>query len=261
MRIGNDKKFEKRKRKAERDFIQHNTTHHSIRSNFIKMQETRQEETMQEEFSSSESDDEMETEEPKRFAPLSENNNKSANAKVETRKVIIPLHRMTPLKDNWTKIYTPLVEHMKLQVRVNPRSKKLELRLSDQTPAVGYLQKGVDFVQAFMLGFEVDDAVALLRIDDLFVESFDVEDVKSLKGEHLSRAIGRIAGTDGKTKFTIENVTKTRIVLADRKIHILGSFGNIRIARDAVCDLILGSPPGKVYAKLRTVASRSKERF
>ena len=45
-----------------------------------------------------------------------------------------------------------------------------------------------------------------------------------------------------------------------RKIHILGSFQNIKIARDAIVSLILGSPPGKVYAGLRTVASRMRQR-
>lgn len=60
----------------------------------------------------------------------------------------------------------------------------------------------------------------------------------------------------GKTKFTIENSTRTRIVVADTKINILGSFQNIRVARDAICSLIMGSPPGKVYSKLRSVCSR-----
>jgi RNA-binding protein PNO1 len=45
-----------------------------------------------------------------------------------------------------------------------------------------------------------------------------------------------------------------------RKIHILGSFQNIKIARDAIVALILGSPPGKVYAGLRTVSARMKQR-
>ena len=45
-----------------------------------------------------------------------------------------------------------------------------------------------------------------------------------------------------------------------RKIHILGSFQNIKVARDAIVSLILGSPPGKVYAGLRTVSSRMRQR-
>ncbi|PSS05215.1 pre-rRNA-processing protein [Coniella lustricola] len=196
-----------------------------------------------------------------RFAPSSSKAADAAMVRIEHRKVPIPPHRMTPLKAAWPKIYPPLVEHLKLQCRMNMKSKSVELRTSKVTSDTGAIQKGADFVRAFALGFDVDDAIALLRLDDLYIETFEIKDVKTLQGDHLARAIGRIAGKDGKTKYAIENASRTRIVLADSKIHILGGFKNTRIARESVVSLILGKPPGKVYNGLRTVSARMKERF
>ncbi|CAH0717697.1 unnamed protein product, partial [Brenthis ino] len=182
-------------------------------------------------------------------------------SKVNMRKVAVPAHRYTPLRENWLKIFTPIVEHLLLQVRFNTKSRNVEIKVGPETKDIANLQKAADFVRAFIYGFDVEDALALLRLDDLFVESFEIKDVKTLQGDHLGRAIGRLAGKAGRTKFTIENVTKTRIVLADSKIHILGSYQNIALARRAICNLIMGSPPSKVYGNLRNVAKRVAERF
>ncbi|KAK4121712.1 hypothetical protein N657DRAFT_647906 [Parathielavia appendiculata] len=182
--------------------------------------------------------------------------------RAETRKIPIPPNRMSALKSNWSKIYPPLVDHCKLQVRMNIKEKRVELRSSKFTASNDALQMGADFVSAFAMGFDIDDAIALLRLDSLYIQSFDIKDVRQTLGpDALGRAIGRIAGKDGKTKFAIENATKTRIVLAGSRVHILGAFENIGMARESIVSLVLGAQPGKVYNNLRIIASRMKERF
>jgi RNA-binding protein PNO1 len=176
------------------------------------------------------------------------------------RKIPIPQNRLSPLKKEWLSIYEPIVSQLKLQIRFNPKTKNVEIKNSPETTNASYLQKATEFLKAYSLGFSVKDAIAMLRVEDMFLDSFHVKDVKNLNGEHLARAIGRLAGKNGKTRVAIENASKTRVVIADANIHILGSYSNIRIAKDAVMNLILGSTPGKVYNKLRNTVSRIKER-
>ena len=50
----------------------------------------------------------------------------------------------------------------------------MELKTRKDTPDVSNLQKCADFVHAFMLGFDIADAVALLRLDDIYVDFFEI---------------------------------------------------------------------------------------
>ena len=47
----------------------------------------------------------------------------------QKRKVSIPPHRMTPLKRDWIKVYSPLVEELGLQVRMNLKRRWVEMKV------------------------------------------------------------------------------------------------------------------------------------
>lgn len=89
------------------------------------------------------------------------------------------LNEQTPLKNNWEKLMRPIVDQLKLLIRFNPKMKCVELKVfvwlvvhpqtSPHTVDSSCLQKGEDYIHAFMLGFDIDDAVALLRLDDLYI--------------------------------------------------------------------------------------------
>ncbi|XP_058068894.1 uncharacterized protein LOC131218232 [Magnolia sinica] len=103
-----------------------------------------------------------------------------SNGRVQFQKVSVPPHRYTLMKKAWMEIYKPIYEQMNIDIRMNLNARKVELKTRPDTPDVSNLQKCADFVHAFMLGFDVIDAVALLRLDDLYVDSFEIKDLKTL---------------------------------------------------------------------------------
>lgn len=174
------------------------------------------------------------------------------------RKVSIPPQRRAALRNNFPQIVAPIVQQLKLNIRYNTSINCVELKTSSETTNPNAMSKACDFIKAFVNGFEVNDALALIRLDDIFMDEFSVTDVKTLSGDNLSRAVGRIAGKGGQVKYAIENATRTRIAMNDQRIHIIGTLNNIRMAKRVICDLVMGSPANKIYAKLRNFQSWQK---
>jgi len=179
----------------------------------------------------------------------------------EMRSICVPSNRRSPLKKDWVILLEALNNDLKLQARVVTKGNPwmVHLRQSESTADPLHLDRGAEFLRAYLNGFAIEDAKALIRIDGMFTESFQISDVKfSLQGEHVNRAIGRLVGRQGQTKFSIENATRTRIVVADKTIHLLGSYENMQLARRAICDLIMGSQANKVYGRMQLIAHRMK---
>ena len=53
----------------------------------------------------------------------------AAGGKHEFRRIMVPPHRYTPLRKDWMSIYTPIVEQLKLDVRMNPRNRSVEIKV------------------------------------------------------------------------------------------------------------------------------------
>jgi RNA-binding protein PNO1 len=105
-----------------------------------------------------------------------ENAKNNVSLKQDYRRVIVPQNRMKPLKENWTTIVKALVEHMKIQVKMNTKKKCVEIRSSETTEDISAVQKCEEFLKAFMCGFDLQDSIAMLRLEDLYLETFEIKD-------------------------------------------------------------------------------------
>lgn len=100
-------------------------------------------------------------------------------------------------------------------------------------------------VTAIGRGFNPEVARLLLK-QDYSLEVISIAETK----DHLKRIKGRLIGSEGKARRTIEGLTNCRISVLGKTVAIIGSIEDIVFARRAVEMLLKGSPHANVYKML-----------
>lgn len=82
-------------------------------------------------------------------------------SKDNVRRISIPAHRLSPLRENWLKIFKPITEQLLLWMKFNKTTRIVELKTHSGTKDIGNLQKAADFVKV-----SIDIVFLFLKIFD-----------------------------------------------------------------------------------------------
>ncbi|MBS1267236.1 MAG: hypothetical protein MAG795_01208 [Candidatus Woesearchaeota archaeon] len=105
-----------------------------------------------------------------------------------------------------------------------------------------------EIVKAIGRGFNPDTAMLLLKQD----YGFDILNIKDYisNPKQIKRLKGRVIGSKGKSRRTLEELTKTYISVYGKTIGIIGEVSNVAFARRAVEMLLEGSMHATVFKML-----------
>lgn len=113
----------------------------------------------------------------------------------------------------------------------------------------------IEVIEAINLGFTITQALLLCE-DDFILEKIRIKDLT--KRHDLERVRGRIIGTRGRTKKTIQNLSDCLISLHDNTVGIIGRIEHIERAMQAITSLIQGSKQSSVYYSLEREKIKEK---
>ena len=107
--------------------------------------------------------------------------------------------------------------------------------------------KAVDF------GFDVEDAL-LLKNPDFSLEFIDIK--SHTRRKNLKEVRGRVIGTSGKAKKTIQGLTGSVMVVHDNQVGLIVDSEHLEYVCQAVVSLIQGAKHGNVFAYLEKQNSK-----
>ncbi len=116
----------------------------------------------------------------------------------------------------------------------------------------------IEIIEAINLGFKINTALLLTNGDFIF-EKIYIKDIT--KRRDLERVRGRVIGTNGKTKRTIESLGECFISLHDNTVGIIGRAEDIEIPMGALAALIRGKKQTKTYSYLERQKTKEKTKL
>ncbi len=111
-------------------------------------------------------------------------------------------------------------------------------------------------LEAINLGFSTDKAL-LLKNEDYIFRSIHIKD--HTRRKNLEEVRGRIIGTRGKTKTTLESLTDSNIVINDSSVAIIAPSINIEEATTAITNIIRGTKQTNAYRFLEKLNKKDIE--
>lgn len=113
-------------------------------------------------------------------------------------------------------------------------------------------------IKAIARGFNPDIAYLLLNEHNT-LEVININERRKRSPKKIIEARGRLIGTSGKARQTIESMTGTYISVYGKTVSIIGEIERVQIAKTAVTKLILGSKHGNAYKHIQLRQSRLRQ--
>jgi ribosomal RNA assembly protein len=140
----------------------------------------------------------------------------------------------------------------KTEIKITQKGRQLEL---EGEPFEEYQARII--IEAIDFGFSLKEA---LRLTDESILFRKIPIKQFTKRKDLEEVRGRVIGTEGKTKRTVEEVSGSAVVLHNNMVGIIGPAEGIEEATTAVTNLIKGSKQANVYRFLERMNTSKRDK-
>jgi len=165
----------------------------------------------------------------------------------------IPMDRIAVLIGKEGKIKREIEEFTHCRLSVDSEEGNVMIKGAD---TIGMLSAR-EIIKAISRGFNPDTAMLLLK-NDYVLEIVSIQDYAGKAKNRIARLKGRVIGSEGRSRRTIEALTETNICVYGKTVAILGYPENVSTARRAIESLFAGSEHATVYKWLERKRREAK---